>query len=341
MLARRLPTILSPLEADEALEVTRIRLPAGHAPRRVWRAAAVSRATSHGFDRGPRRRRLDPASPRRSTLAHRGVLFLDELGEFTARTRRVAPAHRGARGADLTSGDGGRVPCRLPPHRVLEPVPLRAGRSSCECTERNAPATAAASRRRSSTVSTCASRSTHPSRATGPVSRRPRCVQRVAEAVARQQRRYARRQWRRNSQVPAGALAQVIPLSKDADDALAVGDWPLGRTTGPGRRPGAARPPAPSPTSKEPPRCANATLPLPRSVRTCRERRPTAVGGRRGRGGHTRLSPHGPEPAARRARPVARPGGRGWPPSVLARRATPSRAMRSADSYPRARDPGA
>ncbi len=33
MLARRLPTILSPLEADEALEVTRIHSAAGHAPR--------------------------------------------------------------------------------------------------------------------------------------------------------------------------------------------------------------------------------------------------------------------------------------------------------------------
>jgi magnesium chelatase family protein len=83
MLARRLPGILPPLGADEALEVTRIHsvagtLPAGHplvetppfrAPHHTASAAAVV-----GGGPGPR--------PGEASLAHRGVLLLDELPEF-------------------------------------------------------------------------------------------------------------------------------------------------------------------------------------------------------------------------------------------------------------------
>jgi magnesium chelatase family protein len=60
--------------------------------------------------------------------------------------------------------------------------------------------------------------------------------ERVDAAVARQQRRYARRPWRRNAQVPAGVLAQVIPLSGDAEDAWR---WAIGHDALTGR--GAAR----------------------------------------------------------------------------------------------------
>src|SRR5207237_6478940 len=83
MLARRLPTILSPLEADEALEVTRIHSAAGHAPRhglarrRPFRAPHHTASTAALVGGGSRRLR-----PGEVTLAHRGVLFLDELGEF-------------------------------------------------------------------------------------------------------------------------------------------------------------------------------------------------------------------------------------------------------------------
>src|SRR6266511_242614 len=84
MLARRLATILPPLESAEALEVTRIHSAAGRPlparrliERRPFRAphhtASVPALVGGGSGR-PR--------PGEVTLAHRGALFLDELGEF-------------------------------------------------------------------------------------------------------------------------------------------------------------------------------------------------------------------------------------------------------------------
>jgi magnesium chelatase family protein len=83
MLARRLPGILPPLGRDEALEVTRIHSVAGtlsrdcplverppfRAPHHTASAAAIV-----GGGPGPR--------PGEASLAHRGVLLLDELVEF-------------------------------------------------------------------------------------------------------------------------------------------------------------------------------------------------------------------------------------------------------------------
>ncbi|MBA2361431.1 MAG: YifB family Mg chelatase-like AAA ATPase [Actinobacteria bacterium] len=83
MLARRLPGILPPLDRDEALEVTRIHSVAGLLSRerplieiRPFRAPhhSASVAAIVGGGSGPR--------PGEATLAHRGVLFLDELPEF-------------------------------------------------------------------------------------------------------------------------------------------------------------------------------------------------------------------------------------------------------------------
>jgi magnesium chelatase family protein len=83
MLARRLPGILPPLSRDEALEVTRIHSVAGFVSRdrplieqRPFRAPhhSASVAAIVGGGTGPR--------PGEATLAHHGVLFLDELPEF-------------------------------------------------------------------------------------------------------------------------------------------------------------------------------------------------------------------------------------------------------------------
>jgi magnesium chelatase family protein len=81
MLARRLPSILPPLSREEAIEVTRIHSVAGlHADglmaRRPFRAPHHSISPS-GLAGG-----AAPPRPGEVTLAHHGVLFLDELSEF-------------------------------------------------------------------------------------------------------------------------------------------------------------------------------------------------------------------------------------------------------------------
>jgi magnesium chelatase family protein len=83
MLARRLPSILPPLEEEAALEVTRIHSVAGlvdpehpligYPP---FRAPHHSASTAAIVGGGPRLR------PGEASLAHRGVLLLDELAEF-------------------------------------------------------------------------------------------------------------------------------------------------------------------------------------------------------------------------------------------------------------------
>jgi magnesium chelatase family protein len=83
MLARRLPGILPPLAPDEALEVTRIHSVAGlvHPGRPLiseppFRAPHHSASTAAIVGGGPGPR------PGEASLAHRGVLLLDELPEF-------------------------------------------------------------------------------------------------------------------------------------------------------------------------------------------------------------------------------------------------------------------
>jgi magnesium chelatase family protein len=84
MLARRLPGILPPLDDEEALEVTRIHSVAGVLqpgtglvrvpPFRAPHHSASAPAVVGGGGSGPR--------PGEASLAHRGVLFLDEFPEF-------------------------------------------------------------------------------------------------------------------------------------------------------------------------------------------------------------------------------------------------------------------
>ena len=96
MLAKRVPTILPVLSAEESIETTRIysamgRLPAGQPllATRPFRAPhhTISNAGLVGGGSTP--------TPGEISLAHNGVLFLDELPEFNrTHARSAAPAAR-------------------------------------------------------------------------------------------------------------------------------------------------------------------------------------------------------------------------------------------------------
>ncbi|MGE5281929.1 MAG: YifB family Mg chelatase-like AAA ATPase [Chloroflexota bacterium] len=131
--ASRLPSILPPLAADEALEVARIasacdRLGDRDAGGRPFRAPhhTVSPAGLVGGGNPPR--------AGEATRAHRGVLFLDELCEFRRDTLEAlrAPLETGwvtiAR-----AGSRRRLPCRFMLVAAANPCPCGRGEDDPEC----------------------------------------------------------------------------------------------------------------------------------------------------------------------------------------------------------------
>lgn len=144
MLARRLPGLLPPLSADESIEVTRI-----HAA-----------GTQHDLTapvllrpfRSPHHTASEPAlcgggthpKPGEITLAHRGVLFLDELPEFSRRALeslrepleegfiQVSRAAMSLRFPTEVLLVAAMNPCPCGHFAVSRPAPYRRGRA-CVC----------------------------------------------------------------------------------------------------------------------------------------------------------------------------------------------------------------
>lgn len=125
MLARRLPTILPPLSRKEAVEVTTIYSVAGRLPPRsglMWERPfraphhTASAAAIVGGGRGLR--------PGEITLAHTGVLFLDELPEFRADVLEVLrqPMEDGAV-VIVRAGGTIRFPARFSLAAAMNPCP--------------------------------------------------------------------------------------------------------------------------------------------------------------------------------------------------------------------------
>ncbi|HYI46758.1 MAG TPA: YifB family Mg chelatase-like AAA ATPase [Actinomycetota bacterium] len=126
MLARRMPSILPPMTMDEALEVTRIHSVAGLLPEgealvseRPCRAPHHHISTSGLIGGGSRL-----ASPGEATLAHQGVLFLDEIALFR---RDALESLRGPieEGSVRIARVGGSVslPCRFSLVAAMNPCP--------------------------------------------------------------------------------------------------------------------------------------------------------------------------------------------------------------------------
>jgi magnesium chelatase family protein len=221
MLARRLATILSPLDPEEALDVTRIHSAAGYAPRdglachRPFRAPHHTASTTALVGGGSTRLR-----PGEVTLAHRGVLFLDELGEFPP---HALDALRQPLEEHVVRISRQAMSVAFPADFLLvacsNPCPCGTGGPSCQCTELQR----ARYRRRLSAplLDRFDLRlEVHPPEPDdGPGEPSAAVRARVLDAVTRQERRYAHRRWRRNAQVPAGALHRAIPLAGDVEDA--------------------------------------------------------------------------------------------------------------------------
>jgi magnesium chelatase family protein len=153
------------------------------------------------------------------TLAHRGLLFLDELGEFAPTAldalrqpleERVVRISR--QFASLT------FPASFQLVACTNPCPCGLGEPNCRCSE---PQRARYRRRLSAPF---LDRFDLRVRVTAPEPRdrggesSADVAERVLAAVARQRARYADWPWAQNAYVPAGVVDHLLQLGSDADD---------------------------------------------------------------------------------------------------------------------------
>jgi len=137
MLARRLPGILPPLTRPEALEVTRIQSIVGLRAADGLVAERPFRAPHHSVSPSGLVGGGGIPQPGEATLAHHGVLFLDELSEFSRTTLEALrqPLEDGR----VTVVRGQRTaiyPTRFMLVAATNPCPCGwAGTDRCRCTE--------------------------------------------------------------------------------------------------------------------------------------------------------------------------------------------------------------
>jgi magnesium chelatase family protein len=130
--ASRLPSIMPPLTSVEALEVARIASARGGLKGRV--GGRPFRSPHHTVSPAGLVGGGNPPGPGEATLAHRGVLFLDELCEFRRDTLEAlrAPLETGTV-AIARAGSWQRLPCRFMLVAAANPCPCGRGESDAEC----------------------------------------------------------------------------------------------------------------------------------------------------------------------------------------------------------------
>lgn len=228
MLCRRLPGLLPPLTDEEALEVTKIYSVcgklgghrAGLLRRRPFRTPHHTISASGLIGGG------SMPKPGEVTLAHRGVLFLDEMPEFSRAC--LESLRQPLEDREVTIGRARGI-CRFPASFLLaatmNPCPCGGGspQNPCTCSE------AAIARYRGKMSGPLADRidlqielprpSSRSAGSAGITSREGREM--VEEAVRRQIRRYAGCGITRNSQLSGALLRRHAALTPTGEQMLA------------------------------------------------------------------------------------------------------------------------
>ncbi len=137
MAARRIPSILPPLSESEAVEVLRIASVCGRPAGATGTTLRPFRAPHHTISTAGLVGGGTPPRAGEITLAHRGVLFLDELGEFPRDALEALrqPLENGTV-AIVRARHAIELPCRFILAAATNPCPCGHGPESgrCECT---------------------------------------------------------------------------------------------------------------------------------------------------------------------------------------------------------------
>jgi len=130
--ASRLPSILPPLAPEEALEVARIASACGRLGE--GGGGRPFRAPHHTISPAGLVGGGNPPSPGEATLAHRGVLFLDELCEFRRDSLEALRAPLETGWVSIARAGSWRyMPCRFMLVAAANPCPCGRGETDPEC----------------------------------------------------------------------------------------------------------------------------------------------------------------------------------------------------------------
>jgi magnesium chelatase family protein len=233
MLARRLPTILAPLERAEALEVTKIHSAAGSHRGPALRIDPPFRQPHHSASMvslvGGGSSRVRPGEV---SLAHRGALFLDELPEFPVHALEALRQPLEERVVRVSRASGTiEFPADFLLVGCANPCPC--GRADRDCKCGDVQRTRYARRLSAPLLDRFDLRIKVVKDGNAPGESSEVVAARVASAVDRQRARLRHTSWRRNAHIPAGALERYVPLRDDARTAW-VGECELRDLTGRG-----------------------------------------------------------------------------------------------------------